>query len=66
MDIEQSRKGWMREVLGNKVANNYEFGEVTTKDGNEHSHEKEKQVRKERQNRILSAMFLDLDGALMP
>eukprot|EP01083_Nonionella_stella_P005700 16456_1 len=44
-DIERSRRGWTRRVLGNKAANNYEFGEVTTRAGNEHSHEKEKRAR---------------------
>jgi len=65
-DIEKSREVWVREVLGNRAARNYEFGEVTTKAGNEHSHEKEKRVRQGRQFKILNALFQDLDGVLMP
>ena len=66
-DIESSRKVWVREVLGSKAATNYEFGEVTTKDGNEHSHLlKEKKARKNRQTSILNALFQDLDGVLLP
>lgn len=65
-DIEESRNGWVRKVLGAKAANNYEFGEVTTKDGNEHSHQKDEKVRKDRQSSILNALFQDLDGVLMP
>jgi len=41
-DIENSRMHWLRDVLGKRAAKNYEFGEVTTKVGNEHSHEKER------------------------
>lgn len=65
-DIEQSRKVWVRDVLGNAAAKNYEFGEVTTKAGNEHSHEKEKRARKVRRSNFLNALFQDLDGILMP
>lgn len=65
-DIEQSRKGWMRQALGNKAAANYEFGEVTTKAGNEHSHEKEKKARENRQSSVFNALFQDLNGVLMP
>ena len=65
-DILKARKEWMREVLGNRAALNYEFGEVTTKAGNEHSHKKEKRTREGRRSSILNALFQDLDGALMP
>eukprot|EP00579_Thalassiosira_antarctica_P019963 CAMPEP_0201954082 /NCGR_PEP_ID=MMETSP0904-20121228/2188_1 /ASSEMBLY_ACC=CAM_ASM_000553 /TAXON_ID=420261 /ORGANISM="Thalassiosira antarctica, Strain CCMP982" /LENGTH=263 /DNA_ID=CAMNT_0048498037 /DNA_START=171 /DNA_END=965 /DNA_ORIENTATION=- len=65
-DILKARKEWMREVLGNRAALNYEFGEVTTKAGNEHSHEKEKRTREGRKSSMLNALFQDLDGALMP
>ena len=61
-DIETSRVGWVRDVLGNRAARNYEFGEVTTKAGNEHSHQKERN----RQDVIMDALFKDLDGVLMP
>lgn len=65
-DIEGSRKEWVRDTLGNAAAKNYEFGEVTTKAGNEHSHMKEEKVRKVRQTSILNALFQHLDGVLMP
>ena len=66
-DIQKARKEWMREILGNMVAVNCEFGEVTTKAGNEHSHKKEKRTTREgRRSSILNALFQDLDGALMP
>lgn len=61
-DIESDRKGWVRDVLGNRAAKQYEFGEVTTKAGNKHSHQKEKAAR----NGVMSALFSDLDGVLMP
>jgi hypothetical protein len=41
-DIEVSRMHWLRDNLGKRAARSYEFGEVTTKVGNEHSHEKER------------------------
>ncbi|KAL7554814.1 hypothetical protein ACHAWF_018635 [Thalassiosira exigua] len=65
-DVERSRREWVRETLGKKAASHYEFGEVTTKDGNEHSHEKEKRARRRRHAGILNALFQDLDGVLMP
>ena len=65
-DIQKARKEWMREFLGNMVAVNYEFGEVTTKAGNEHSHEKEKKARENRQSSVFNALFQDLNGVLMP
>lgn len=37
-DIEDSRKEWVRVVLGNKAASNYHFGEVLTKVGREEKH----------------------------
>ena len=61
-DIESNRKGWVRDVLGNRAAKQYEFGEVTTKAGNKHSHQKEKAAR----DGVMSALFNDLDGVLMP
>ena len=61
-DIESDRKGWVRDVLGNRAAKTYEIGEVTTKAGNKHSHQKEKAAR----NGVMSALFSDLDGVLMP
>lgn len=61
-DIEQGRKEWVRDVLGNRAARNYEFGEVTTKAGNEHCHEKERAKREG----ILNALFQDLNGVLKP
>lgn len=65
-DIQTARREWVREVLGNRAAINYEFGEVTTKAGNQHSHEKEKTIGKVRRSRIMNALFQDLDGVLMP
>lgn len=65
-DIEKGREDWVREVLGNRAARNYEHGEVTTKAGNGHSHEKERRARRGRQFQILNALFQDLDGVLMP
>jgi len=65
-DIRSSRLDWVRKVLGGKAASNYEMGEVTTHDGNEHSHEKERKMREERRTSIWNALFQDLDGALMP
>jgi len=65
-DIETSRLQWMRDTLGGKSCQNYEFGEVTTKVGNEHSHLKEKKMRDGRRSSILNALFIDFDGVLMP
>jgi len=65
-DIETSRLQWMRETLGGKSCQYYEFGEVTTKIGNEHSHLKEKKMRDGRRSSILNALFIDFDGVLMP
>ena len=65
-DIEESRMEWMNKNLGNQATKNYEFGEVTTKFGNEHSHEKEQRMRKVRRTSILNALFQDIDGILMP
>src|SRR5210317_1392013 len=56
-DIEESRMEWMNKNLGNQATKNYEFGEVTTKFGNEHSHEKEQRMRKVRRTSILNALF---------
>ena len=44
-DIKSSRLAWTREVLGSRVAMNYEFGKVTTRAGNGHSHERERMAR---------------------
>jgi len=55
-DIEGSRKVWVRDVLGNKAAKNFHFGEVTTKGGNLHTHQEEKQKKEERA-RLLSSML---------
>jgi len=65
-DIESSRLPWLREVLGSRAAMNYEFGEVTTKAGNGHSHEKERTARRGRRFEILKGLFRDLEGVLMP
>lgn len=65
-DIERSRREWTREVLGTKAAAGYEFGEVITRDGNGHSHRKERRAREGRRSNILNALFQDLDGILMP
>ncbi|KAL3763552.1 hypothetical protein ACHAW5_008095 [Stephanodiscus triporus] len=65
-DIESSRVTWLREVLGARAARNYEFGEVTTKAGNARSHEKERMARRGRRFEILSGLFRDLEGILMP
>ena len=65
-DIETSRLQWMRDTLGGKSCQNYEFGEVTTRVGNEHSHLKEKKMKDERRSSILNALFIDFDGVLMP
>ena len=65
-DIETSRLQWMRDTLGGKSCQNYEFGEVTTKIGNKHSHLKEKKMRDGRRSSILNALFIDFDGVLMP
>ncbi len=65
-DIEQSRVEWLRDVLGNRAARTWEFGEVITKAGNEHSHQKEKRARDGTRSKILNALFQDLDGVLMP
>ena len=55
-DIEASRKVWVRDVLGNKAAKNFHFGEVTTKGGNRHTHQEEKQ-KKEDRARFLSMLL---------
>lgn len=55
-DIEASRKVWVREVLGNKAAKHFHFGEVTTKGGNRHTHQEEKQ-KKEDRARFLSMLL---------
>ena len=72
LDIETSRLQWMKDTLGSKSCQNYEFGEVTTKAGNAHSHLKEKKIRDERSRSsilnafILNALFIDFDSVLMP
>ena len=55
-DIETSRKVWVRDVLGNKAANNFHFGEVTTRGGNRHTHQEEDQ-KKEKRARLLSSLL---------
>lgn len=55
-DIETSRKVWVRDVLGNKAAKNFHFGEVTTKAGNRHTHQEEKQ-KKEKRAKLLSNLL---------
>lgn len=55
-DIEASRKVWVRDVLGNKAAKKFHFGEVTTKGGNLHTHREEKQKKEERA-RLLSSLL---------
>jgi hypothetical protein len=55
-DVETSRKVWVRDVLGNKAAKNFHFGEVTTKAGNRHTHQEEKQ-KKEKRAKLLSSLF---------
>ena len=65
-DIRDSRGAWIRDVLGNRAARSYEFGEVTTKAGNARGHEVERRERVDRRSGILSALFQDLDGVLMP
>lgn len=55
-DIEASRKEWLREVLGYKAAKNFHFGEVTTKNGNVHIHQEEKQ-KKEKRAKLLSNLL---------
>lgn len=62
-DIEESRMEWMRNMLGAGATQHYEFGEVTTKVGNEHSHEIDRRMRKERRTSILNALTL---RGLMP
>ena len=62
-DIEESRMEWMRKTIGAGATHHYEFGEVTTKVGNEHSHEIDRRMRKERQTSILNALTL---RGLMP
>jgi hypothetical protein len=65
-DIESSRLTWLREVLGARAARNYEFGEVTTRAGNGHSHERERTARRGRRFEILTGLFRDLEGVLLP
>lgn len=55
-DIETSRQEWMKNNIGNKAANNYYFGEVTTKAGNRHSHQEEKH-KKEMRAKLLSSLL---------
>lgn len=57
-DVENSRLRWLRNVLGGRAARNYEFGEVTTKVGNEHSHRKERRAMEGRRDSIWNALFL--------
>ena len=66
-DIRESRRRWIRSEMGGGAARNFELGEVTTKLGNEHSHEKERRAAVARQRSGLwKALFQDLDGVLMP
>ncbi len=65
-DIESSRLTWLREVLGSRAVANYEFGEVTTRAGNGHSHERGRTARRGRRFEILKGLFRDLEGVLMP
>lgn len=55
-DIEANRKEWLREVLGHKAARNFHFGEVTTKNGNVHIHQEERQ-KKEKRAKLLSNLL---------
>ena len=55
-DIEASRKEWLREVLGHKAARNFHSGEVTTKNGNLHIHQEERQ-KKEKRAKLLSNLL---------
>lgn len=55
-EIENSRKVWVRDVLGSKAAKNYHFGEVTTKAGNKHTH-RDEEKKKEEQARLLSNLL---------
>ena len=60
-DIEDSRKDWVRVNLGRKAANNYHFGEVTTKVGPGNGN-----VKKQKVPSIWNALIQDLDGVLLP
>eukprot|EP00984_Skeletonema_dohrnii_P013798 scaffold5751_cov115-Skeletonema_dohrnii-CCMP3373.AAC.3 len=59
-DIEASRKHWVRDVLGGKAAKNFHFGEVTTKGGNLHTHQEEKQKKEKRARLLSSLLYLDV------
>ena len=48
------------------AAVNYEFGEVTTRAGNGRSHERGRAARRGRRFEILTGLFRDLEGILMP
>ena len=48
------------------AAVNYEFGEVTTRAGNGRSHERGRVARRGRRFEILTGLFRDLEGILMP
>ncbi len=52
--------------LGARAARNYEFGKVTTRAGNRHSHIKERTARRGRRFEILASLFQDLEGVLLP
>ena len=66
-DIRESRRRWTRSELGGGAARNFELGVVTTKLGNEHSREKDREAAAARQRSGLwKALFQDLDGVLMP
>jgi hypothetical protein len=45
---------------------NYELGEVTTRVGNRRSHERGRVARRDRRFEILTGLFRDLEGILMP
>jgi hypothetical protein len=60
-DIEDSRKDWVRVNLGRKAANNYHFGEITTKVGPGNA-----DVKKQKVPSIWNALVQDLDGVLLP
>ena len=66
-DIESSRVAWLRDVLGTRAARYYEFGDVTTRVGNGHSHERERTSRRRGMRfDILGGLFRDLEGTLIP
>jgi len=65
-EIESSRICWLRDALGTRAARYYEFGDVTTRAGNGHSHERERTARRGGRYEILGGLFRDLEGVLIP